>query len=60
MKFTLEINLDNDTMSTPADIASVMQHIADQLKDAEYSTDIPTMYLIRDVNGHTVGRWEVG
>lgn len=58
MKFTLEIELGNEAMQTLADVAKALdntQHIA----DADESLTVGQSRGIRDINGNTVGKWQV-
>jgi len=58
MKFSLEIELGNDAMSTPDDVAYLLGVVAEQL-DAVDAFGPGDEGRTRDVNGNTVGRWEV-
>lgn len=53
--FVLRIELGNDAMQTPADIAAALRKLANDLERG-FSTRYGTL---RDVNGNTVGSWEV-
>lgn len=65
MKFTLEIELGNDAMRKPKHVASALKGIADTLSDrigmgqsiGAFGSN--TEGRIRDINGNTVGKWEV-
>jgi hypothetical protein len=59
MRFTLEIELGNDAMQTGYNVARAMReasnHVAELVKK-----DLPGAEgRIRDVNGNTVGKWQV-
>jgi len=58
MKFTLEIELGNDAMTTPDDVAYLLGVVAEQL-DAVDAFRAGDEGRTRDVNGNTVGRWQV-
>lgn len=53
--FRLEITMGNDAMDSPADVAAALRVIADQL-DADPWKHPRT---VRDLNGNTVGAWDV-
>lgn len=63
MEFTLSIRLGNAAMQTPADIALALRETADKIADPmlrdTYAEATPYAGRIRDVNGNTVGEWEV-
>lgn len=51
-RFALEINLGNDAMSTPQDVAEAIRRVADRVDGlGDLSGGI------RDLNGNTVGRY---
>lgn len=52
MRFKLEIELGNDAMQTPMDVAMALTSLADRL-----TASPPTEGVIRDENGNPVGRW---
>lgn len=62
--FQLRIELGNDAMQEPADVALALRDVADRLESimgfpgtqSVFQTSSPR---IRDANGNTVGRWEV-
>jgi hypothetical protein len=59
MKFTLEIELGNDAMQTCDDVGRAIREVAEEFLDC---MDEPTPVrdiLIKDINGNTVGKWEV-
>jgi hypothetical protein len=64
-KFILEINLGNDAMQTPRDVAEVLDRAAYTLRsDGCFTGDFPgtcdaSARNIRDRNGNTVGHYEV-
>ena len=58
MKFKLEIELGNDAMQTYEDVVSSL--IACQQTVAEYrKLHVGDARKVRDINGNTVGKWEV-
>jgi hypothetical protein len=61
MKFTLEIELGNDAMSTPADIAGALRDLAGRLEGTDTLGIRYTGHgdTIRDANNNTVGSWDV-
>ena len=64
MKFTLEIELGNDAMQTYGDIAKALTHVKTKLAfDSERGINAKANRVdgakIMDVNGNTVGSWEV-
>lgn len=68
MRFTLTIELGNDAMQRPSDIARALQSGARQLQDIDPDDNPITMdewewgawkRVIRDVNGNNVGEWKV-
>jgi hypothetical protein len=52
-RFTLTVELGNAAMSTPEDVADALREVADALEAGASSG------IVRDVNGNTVGRWEL-
>jgi hypothetical protein len=53
-QFTLTIDLGNDAMSTPSDIADALRKLAGRIETIDgYLGD----GVVRDVNGNTVGHW---
>lgn len=54
-KFTLEIELGNDAMRTYQDIREVLQMVT----KGRHGPKIGDGNNIRDLNGNTVGRWEI-
>lgn len=59
MRFTLEIELGNDAMRTPADLAGALQDLAGDLENAPGTEPAPSAGVIRDMNGNRVGHWQV-
>lgn len=57
MKFRLEITLGNDAMQTFADIREALLLCADNL--GEGAPESGDSKRIGDLNGNTVGRWEI-
>ena len=57
-KFTLSIDLLNDGMKTPADVAHALREVAKGLRTMPASL-ATAGGKIRDVNGNTVGGWEL-
>lgn len=58
MRFTLEIELGNEAMQTQADVREAIR------KTFSVEAESITLYprdgqIIRDLNGNTVGKWEV-
>jgi hypothetical protein len=58
MQFTLTIELGNDAMSDPGDIADALETTADTLRMYGFSEGIIYSTIV-DENGNTVGKWEV-
>jgi hypothetical protein len=60
MKFTLEIELGNEAMRTGADVGRALDNTV-----VPWLIDIGNLPLtrehgrVRDINGNTVGKWEV-
>lgn len=57
MKFTLEVNLGNEAMETADHLAAMLRKVAKEVDKSP--ADGPEVHPIRDVNGNTVGKWEV-
>jgi DUF917 family protein len=53
MEFTLTIQLGNAAMQTGEDVAEALARVADSLQGGVQSG------TIRDVNGNTVGSWDL-
>ena len=58
MKFTLEIELGNDAMQSPYDVAKALQVIAEDLRRNGFADE--GTGVIRDANGNRVGTWGGG
>lgn len=64
-KFTLSIDLGNETMSTPEDVKNALLKVADQLTKYDWMADLTwnqydkLPHPIRDTNGNRVGEWLV-
>jgi hypothetical protein len=58
MKLVIEINLDNDAMQTGRDVADALGKLAHHVEDNTLPL-APEDGVIRDLNGNTVGRWQV-
>lgn len=61
MEFHLKIELGNDAMQTADDIRAAVKDVAKYLKEWR-SGELPEVgdnAPIRDVNGNTVGKWEI-
>ena len=61
-RFTLTIELGNDAMQTPADVADMLATIAERLTDVHaWEGMLPdkTEGRERDANGNTVAHWRV-
>lgn len=58
MKFSLTIELGNDAMRDPGDVAAALEYIANQLRDTGFG-DIGDDWVVRDANGNGVGLWTV-
>jgi hypothetical protein len=56
-RFTLEIEMGNDSMQTGGDIADALRKIADDCDTRRGGKD--ESGRIRDENGNTVGHWEI-
>lgn len=60
MKFTLEIEFGNDAMQTKADLSAVLTELAARIPRSIVGRIGSGDYgSIRDINGNTVGKWEV-
>jgi hypothetical protein len=61
MKFTLEIEMNNDAMSEATDLAASLRDVARKLALESRVDDV--VYLgsmtIRDINGNSVGSWKL-
>jgi len=56
MKFTLEIELGNDAMQSAQDVFDAIEHYGDTNPEPFEGGESS---IIRDINGNTVGRWDV-
>ncbi len=59
MTFTLKITLGNDAMQTTGQIAKALRTVADKIGPKWRVTPLPEEHKIMDLNGNTVGFWEV-
>jgi hypothetical protein len=60
MQFNLTIELGNDAMQADADVADALSNVVywmDSRPAGEFETG--EAGIIRDINGNTVGRWEI-
>jgi hypothetical protein len=57
-EFTLKIQLGNDAMQTPGDVAKTLRDLADKLDTRRGATAEHASGNVRDENGNTVGHWE--
>lgn len=55
MKFTIEIELGNDAVQTAEDVAEILRATSAQVTDIR----LGSFRNIRDLNGNTVGLWQV-
>lgn len=58
-KFTLTINLGNEAMQTPQDIAEALREVVRRLDLHSLQGTEPITGKIRDLNGNTVGEWKI-
>jgi len=58
-KFVLWIELGNDAMQSPADVARALRAVADKLAPANWERASQLSSRIGDDNGNKVGEWEV-
>ena len=58
VKFSLEIELGNDGMTSPQDVSDCLQKIAKDIGRAG-TLGVGDSCRILDVNGNAVGRWRV-
>lgn len=62
-QFTIEIELGNDSVQTADDIAQILYSTADRIIDVTGSDPLTehvgAFRNIRDLNGNTVGLWQV-
>ena len=59
MRFTLTIELGNDAMRNGDDVAECLNRAADKLWDAAPTLAPGESGRMLDVNGNTVGSWDV-
>jgi len=62
MEFTLEIELGNEAMQTRGDVAAALKRVATALTHYGAAPIKPTdagPIAVRDLNGNTIGKWEV-
>lgn len=57
--FKLEIDLGNDAMQTPLDIARVLEKVARNLKVPVIAEQEESHQTLYDSNGNAVGAWEL-
>jgi len=57
MKFKLEIQLGNEEMNDVFNITEALENVICDLPDTEQLE--PTKGSIMDINGNTVGHWEI-
>jgi hypothetical protein len=61
--FKIEIELGNAAMKNGGDVAAALRIIADQIDGEDFTRQnhghVATCGRIRDLNGNTVGKWEV-
>jgi hypothetical protein len=57
MKFKLEIELENDLMSTPEHLAMALEQVASRVR--YYPTLQEVKLNVRDPNGNKCGSWEI-
>jgi len=59
-QFILKINLGNEAIQTGMDISRVLSYVASEIQDYENLVESdPCKENIRDLNGNTVGSWEL-
>lgn len=59
MDFQLTIRLGNDTMQTARDLAEALRDAAQIVESYYNGLSKDGLHSIRDVNGNTVGQWQV-
>ncbi len=59
INFRLRLDLGNDAMRTPADIARALRETADQIDQSSNLYGIAHYQNIRDDNGNTIGQYAV-
>jgi hypothetical protein len=58
-KFELSVELGNDAMQTPKQLATVLRKVANMIEKNEYTFDDPNVRGILDANGNVVGFWKI-
>ncbi len=58
-RFTLTIELGNAAMQSPMDIAAALRKLAVRLSREYNGLNLPDSGKIMDLNGNSVGNWEV-
>jgi hypothetical protein len=56
MHFQLRINLGDDAMASARDLGRALIDLGERLHDCDW---IGTPHSVRDVNGNTVGTWDL-
>ncbi|KKL46485.1 hypothetical protein LCGC14_2345070 [marine sediment metagenome] len=59
MRFELRIELGNDDMQTGVDISVALEQVARQIEDLGLLSRGGEYGKIQDINGNSVGGWEV-
>lgn len=59
MKFTLEIELGNAAMQTSWDVGQALRELGTKYQNGSDGPDIRDAGKVHDLNGNTVGKWEV-
>jgi len=59
MKFVLEIEMGNDAVQTPRDVAFVLKRAAVSVSRVEDWHESYKEARILDANGNTIGQWEI-
>lgn len=59
MKFTLEIELGDEALQTLADVQAAIAASRRSLADGNEPLEIGDSDRLWDINGNTVGKWEV-
>jgi len=57
MKFTLDVAFGNEAMQNGSDLAGLLRELANKVD--EQDQEALTGGVIRDLNGNTVGRWDI-
>ncbi len=58
-RFTLTIDLGNEEMQTPMNVAEALRKLATKLERDYNALDCDLGGKIMDLNGNSVGKWEV-